>query len=84
MLPSGFCRVITDKGTIIEGNFTPDGKKNGWCIIFAGQTNAIYMGWFKDDLITGNFMELRARDRYIVTSGWYQKNRRIGDLRWKD
>jgi len=76
-------RVITEYGTISEGNFTPDGKRNGWCVTYSGNTDTIFIGWFKDDKATGNFMELLGSSMAVsfYRSGWYEDDKRVGDMK---
>ena len=71
-LPDGFVRTVDDYGNIFEGNFTSDGRMNGWCIGFSGKFNEIEMGWYKNDKVVGNWMKLNADDLQVVCSGWFE------------
>ena len=55
MNPNGFARVVNADGSITEGMFTPDGKRNGWCITFDGQKVIFYYGWYLNDKRVGNY-----------------------------
>ena len=82
--PDGFARVITEYGTITEGNFTPDGRRNGWCVTYCGNTLTVVIGWFEKDKAVGNFMELLANSAMAVSfyrSGWYENDKRVGDMK---
>jgi len=45
----------------VEGIYTKDGKRNGWCITFNGYYNTINYGWYKDDLKEGNHWVLELK-----------------------
>ena len=48
-LPDGFIRMIDEEGNIFEGVFTPDGKRNGFCVKFSSLTKKYYIGFYQDD-----------------------------------
>jgi len=74
-------RCIEENGNIYEGNFTTDGYMNGFCIGFSGRYNEIEMGWFKNDMETGNQIKLNAHDMSIKCSGWYEDGKRVGFMK---
>jgi len=80
MQPEGFARVIYDDGTICEGNFTFDGKREGWCISFQGHKKSISIGWYNNDIRHGNFIEFNAEDMKMKACGWYEYSRYWGEL----
>jgi len=83
MRPTGFARVVTENGSISEGNYK-DGKRHGWCIIFIGNSNSFYVGWFRKGLREGNFLELDAENMTIKTSGWYKRDKKRGEVDIKE
>ena len=70
--------MINQIGNIIEGTFTPDGKRNGFCITYNGIQNEIYVGWYKNDVKTGNWMSLGAEDFSVKEKGYYEDGRYVG------
>ena len=44
--PDGVVRAVYYSGGIYEGQMTPDGKPNGWGILYAGAF--IRVGWWQD------------------------------------
>ena len=56
---------------------------NGWCITYSGFTNSIFVGWFVNDSIFGNFIEIIGNDHKLIStrSGYYENDERLGNLR---
>ena len=54
--PAGFARCINQFGNIYEGTISPQFKMNGWVISFLGRSGRIEMGWYKNNLIHGNWI----------------------------
>ena len=79
--PAGFVRMITEKGYIIEGIINTEGQRDGWCVKYSGYTDIIYVGWYREGLRNGNYMEINAGDMSVRVSGWYKNDRRIGKMR---
>ena len=78
--------MVNTNGTITEGTFTEDGKRNGWCITFIGSQNAICYGWFKNDIKVGNYCKVKLFDLKIdeKVTGYYKNKKKIGGLREGD
>ena len=53
--------MINRFGNIFEGIMTPDGKLNGFCVSFFGNSGHICAGFYKNDKIFGNFMQITAK-----------------------
>ena len=71
--PSGFARVISQNGTVGEGTFK-DGQRHGCHIIFLGDLDSIYFGWFVKGVRQGNYLELNAKDLSSKSAGWYRND----------
>ena len=54
--PDGFVRMINQFGNVCEGTVTPDGKMNGFCILYVGAADEIHVGWHRHDRRHGNWM----------------------------
>jgi len=80
-LPGGFVRLVDEYGNIYEGNFTPDGRMNGFCVVFSGGFERVEIGWYKDDREHGNCMTVDAYDRTIKSSGWYYEGAKKGPMK---
>ena len=60
---------------MVEGNFTPDFKKNGFCICYNQEKgHVIQVGWYRNDLLEGNFMKINGKDMTIIKSGYRHKD----------
>ena len=66
--------MITEKGYIIEGVVNTEGRRDGWCVKYSGYSDCIYVGWYKDGIRYGNYMEIDAKDMSIKVSGWYKND----------
>jgi len=60
---------------------TPNVQLNGFCVTTTGHSNSIAIGWYKNDMIHGNWMLISGECDRIVSSGWYYNNVRIGDMK---
>jgi len=54
---------------------------NGWYISFLGHNNNIHLGWYKNNIIHGNWMCLNGLDMSVISSGWYENGIRIKDMK---
>ena len=41
-------------------------KVNGFCVSFMGWMQEIWVGWYENDYINGNFMMINAKDMSII------------------
>jgi len=84
--PNGFVRVIDGNGTIMEGNFTKDGLRNGWSVCYNGHAKVITCGWYENDVRTGNYVEFNARDmsQKQHKCGWFVKGRKTKSIQNAD
>ena len=80
-LPSGFIRLINNKGDIYEGAFATNFQKHGFCVSFSSHSNKITLGWYKNNVRNGNWMSLNGDDLEIIEQGWYQNDQCIGGMK---
>ena len=71
--PDGIVRAVYYSGGIYEGQMTPDGKPNGWGILYAGAF--IRVGWWKDFAQSGNNMKLDGNWN-VKKQGWFENSSR--------
>ena len=59
----------------------PDIKLDGWCISFIGYSKRILIGWYKNNVVEGNWMIVNGKDMSILEAGWYKDGRRVGSMK---
>ena len=69
--PSGFVRMVNQFGNIYEGTLTPDGKLNGFCVSFIGSDMLIEVGWYWNNVMVGNRMQVDGSDLSVIGEGYY-------------
>ena len=82
--PNGFVRLINQLGNVYEGTITPDCRINGFCISYIARTGMIEIGWYKNNIKHGNWMQIDGDDMMIWDSGNYDNGIRIGEMRNHD
>ena len=78
-MPQGIVRVVDLTGNIVEGQWTGN-LMNGWNICYNGGFN-IYLGWFKNGGMIGNYIRTNMWEIEDISTVWYERFRKIGPLR---
>jgi len=54
---------------------------NGFCVCYNGYVEIIDVGWYKNNLMHGNWMSFDPKNNMkIRKSGWYRNGIRLGDV----
>ena len=75
--------MINQFGNVFEGEVNKDGKLDGFCVTYITRQKLIEIGWYKTNVINGNWVQLDAtgKDLKVLESGWYQEGERVGEMK---
>ena len=80
--PNGLVRVLYQCGWIYEGQMTPDGKRNGWGILYWDGCE-YWVGWWAHGYLTGNGLK-GFDDGTGREEGWFEQGKLKGPSRLSD
>jgi len=73
--PEGIVRIIMESGNVYEGGYA-HGRRQGFGVNYFN--DLIFIGWYRDGVTIGNYIDLSASDLSLHGEGWAEEFQRRG------